>query len=172
MHFAMQEFTDTKFHSSEHHKECGEERIKRDLQDKIKFLYYIRERDQFNDGTALRTIDSGMTCDKTVTVERAKDIGEQINQSTKDQTVSSFFFMKSNRAAPMNSKCSITMDGEREFVDPQLLFQRVLAPSYNIVDDKADIFRYKLTSVPPVLFDEHGLMRLSQKSQLADIIWN
>ena len=172
MNFAMQELTNTKFHSSEQHKESGEERIKRDFQDKIKFLYYMRERNPFNDGTTLRNIESGVTCDETVTVDRAKDIGEQIVQSMKDQTVSSFSFKKSNRAVPMNSKCSITIDGEREFVDPQLLFQRLLAASNNIIDDKAEIFRYELTSVPPALFDEHGLMRLSQKSQLADMIWN
>lgn len=57
-------------------------------------------------------------------------------------------------------------------VDPQLMFQRLIAAANGLVENATDAFKHELSSFPSSLFDNNGLPRGSCKSPLADAIWS
>ena len=56
-------------------------------------------------------------------------------------------------------------------IDPQLLFQ-TLTLAAKATNHIEDVFKYELCSYPPALFDTSLMLRESQKSVLANAIWN
>lgn len=71
----------------------------------------------------------------------------------------------------MASKTSLKIDRETVHVDPQLLFQRCTTAANGLFDDISEIFKYELCNIPSSLFDKNGFPRESQKSLLADVLW-
>ena len=64
-----------------------------------------------------------------------------------------------------------TSKGEVVSVDPQLLFQRLVAiSSANKNFDLETLFEYELLPYPPALFDTSSLMRSANKPKLAEAL--
>ena len=62
------------------------------------------------------------------------------------------------------------IDGQPIHLDPELLFQRLIAASIAI-DDRKALFRFELCSSPSALFDDTLMPRVPQKAVLANAIW-
>ena len=88
-------------------------------------------------------------------------------------SVLDYSFKMKDKARLMTTTPIIEIDDEIISVNPQLLFQRLLATVER--DDEADfneIFQYELSTTPAALFSEKdGLMRKADKSKLSEAVW-
>ena len=109
--------------------------------------------------------------DKSVNVEHAEAVGNEILKSMNGCNILNYTFRKSNQVVTLNSKVSIKVEGETLRVDPQLLFQRLIAAARSNTEDIRELFKYELSTVPSALFEPTGLMREANKAQLAECIW-
>ena len=169
---AMQNLTGVGFHTSEQHKETSNSRKKRDKMDTLKILSFLQERNPFSEDISLRNIETGVTADASVNVDKAKEIGTKIIESMAGKNIVDFTFKKSNQAITLNAKSNVKVGGETIQVDPQLLFQRLTTVANGLLEDTSEIFKYELCSFPPSIFDSSGFPREAHKPALADSIWN
>ncbi|CAG2249307.1 unnamed protein product [Mytilus edulis] len=172
MNEAMQKLTDVNYNTSEQHKELGKSRIDQDKKDVQIFKSFLGERNPFSSDINLRNIETGTLADEKVNVERSVDIGKEILKSMEDQYADDFVFKKNKQVVTLASKTNIKIDGEEVVVDPQLLFQRLVAAANNIFPDISEVFKFELSSTPAALFEPSGLMRQAQKATLGDALWN
>ncbi|KAK6191116.1 hypothetical protein SNE40_002860 [Patella caerulea] len=70
----------------------------------------------------------------------------------------------------MDMKITVKVKGEEIQVDPHLLFQRLVTAG-NRSCDLSDVFKHELCSFPTALFDSKTVMRLANKSSLANALW-
>ena len=75
---AMQDFTGTKYQTSDQHKDTAQERIARDHSDGLKILQYLQERDPFTAEENLINLSTGEVADESVNVHQAFEIGEKL----------------------------------------------------------------------------------------------
>ena len=111
-----------------------------------------------------------MTAHQTVHVDRSREIGYKILKSMVGKAVEEFTFKKSDQAAALGSKSIVKIKGTTVVVDPQLLFQRLLAVR-DRCDDLPSLFTYELCSHPPALFESSHLPLQANKAVLADALW-
>ena len=168
---AMQQFTSIHYGTSEQHKELGTTRKKRDDADTLTCLGFLKERSPFVNDIPLRNIETGVSGDKTVNAEKALTMGQEIVNDMVGKKVSEYVFKRNRQVTTLASKGNIKIDGDEINVDPQLLFQRLLAAANGETNDLSELFNYELTSSPSSIFDNSGLMRLADKSALTDVIW-
>ena len=71
----------------------------------------------------------------------------------------------------MSLSTTVTIEQERVYVDPQLLFQRLLTVARATENDLMEAFRHELCSIPSSLFESNGLLLPANKPVLADAIW-
>ena len=171
MNVAMQSFCGTDYHTSLQHKETGKSRIDRDYKDSQTFLSFLIERNPFCEDKLLRNIETGVTSDPSVNVHKATEVGNNILQAMVGKNAFDYSFKKSEQVVTPTTAPSVTLDGEKVHVDPQLLFQRLTAAAQRSAEDIAQVFTYELCSVPSSLFDSAGFIRDPQKPALADAIW-
>ena len=77
-----------------------------------------------------------------------------------------YTFKGSDQVTTIQSKSSEDVDGQSIHVDPELLFQSLIA-----IDDRNALFRFELCSYPSALFDETLMPRAPQKAVLANAVW-
>lgn len=169
---AMQEFTGHKYESNDQHKEAYSSRIARDSKDVETLVDFLRERNPFSPELNLRNIETGCVAEDRVNVDSAKLIGDTILQNMENKIISGYSFKKSQKALTLPSKNVIKIGKDEVCVDPQLLFQRLLAVSDLSQDKLFDVFKYELSSNPTSLFDSSGLMRKAQTPALTNAIWD
>jgi len=85
-------------------------------------------------------------------------------------TVAEYTFKKNHPVVPLDHKSALKIEGVTVQIDPQLLFQR-LTVAANATNRIEEVFRYKLCSYPPALFDSSLMLRHQQKTTLANSIW-
>ena len=168
---SMQKFTTVDYHTSDQHVESGLSRKERDQKDRLKFLSFLQERSPFVEEVSLRNIETGVEGDPSVNVDTAKEVGDQVIASMVGKSVLEYSFKKSEQAVTLNAKNTFKIGGEAIHVDPQLLFQRLVAPPDRLVENQAEIFSYELCSYPASLFEASGLLRQADKPSLASAIW-
>lgn len=168
---SMQELTNTQYHTSDQHKEGGTSRKERDHKDMVTFITFLAQRNPFLEDASLRNLETGETAEKAVNVDKASEVGTKIINSMAGKQVSSYVFKKNEKVVPMDTKSSVKIGDDVIHVDPQLLFQRLVAAANGIQDDISDIFRFELSTFPSSIFETSGLLRVAQKPALADGIW-
>ena len=94
MNSAMQELTDNHFMTSNQHKDMTKARTIRDEQDNTKLLGFLQERNPFDQDSSLRNIATGVTADKSVNADKAKEVGCKILGSMKGKNVVEYTFKK------------------------------------------------------------------------------
>ena len=77
-----------------------------------------------------------------------------------------YTFKRSDQVTTIQSKASEDVDGRSIHVDPELLFQSLIA-----IDDRKALFRFELCSYPSALFDETLMPRAPLKAVLANAVW-
>ena len=107
--------------------------------------------------------------DKSVNVDEAKKVGQNIIEKISGKQVSQLSFKKKEQAVLMNDSSCVKIDEDEVYVDPQLLFQRLISAAHGSipVDDLDSFFSYELCTYPPSLFENVHLLRESRKSGLA-----
>ena len=99
----------------------------RDWEDTFVVLQYLQERNPFSSDPSLRNIATGVHAHDTVNVDTAESVGEAILQSMDGKTVAECSFKGYNQAITLDTKSSIKIGSDEVQVDPQLLFQRLIA---------------------------------------------
>jgi hypothetical protein len=56
-------------------------------------------------------------------------------------------------------------------VDPQVLFQQLIAVSDSTLDNTEEMFKYEFSGRPSSLFDSGGLLMETEKPNLMNSIW-
>ena len=168
---SIQCLTGVQFHTSEQHKEVGGTRLKKDYADAAALTNYLVERSPFTKSEELFCLETGEVADCNVNTFEAKQIGEQILAKMVDIPVLQYKYTKKDQVVIMKTKSSVTIDDEVLHVDPQLLFQRLLATvKVGNTAKLEEAFSYELSTVPVSLFGEDFLMREANKPQLGDAI--
>ena len=169
---ALEEFTGEKYVTSEQHKEVSVTRIERDSKDRDVLISFLKERNPFvSDEQQLRNIETGVVADTSVNVDRAKEIGDVIVRGMEGKNIIDYTFKRSSQVVTLGAKNSLKVGGEEISIDPQILFQRLIAVSDDTLDNTEEIFSNELSSRPSALFDSSGLLREAQKPALAAAIW-
>lgn len=148
---------------------CRKKRDEKDLQ----IIYdFLKSKNPFNtEIKALRNIFNGMDASVKVNADSAEELGRNIISAMAGQKVSAYTFKKVNKVVTMSDKNVIVIDGEVTFIDPQLLFQRLVLVARKFDEQKLEkIFAYELCQRPSSMFDDYGLMREIKKESFGDDI--
>ena len=170
---ALWNITGVSYETSEQHKETTLSRGKRDYNDTSVTVEYIVDRNPFQKSIDLISIEPGEVADCSVNAYLANEIGERIIQDMEGIPVLDYSFNTKDKAKIMNTSSNIKLDNEVVPVNPQLLFQRLLATVIRDNDiHMQQVFQYELSTSPASLFDEKdGLMRKADKPKLSAAIW-
>ena len=114
---------------------------------------------------------NGVAADQSVNADKVKIIGKSIIENMIGKYFETFAFRKKDQIIPMSCRTAVKINGDTEQVDPQLLFQRLIA-TVPTSEDLKEVFKYELCSFPSSLFDSNALPRQANKSQLADALWD
>ena len=152
----MQDFTGTKYQTSDQHKDTAQKRITRDHSDGLKILQYLQERDPFTDKENLINLATCEVADESVNVHQASEIGEKLICGMSNQFVFSFSFKHKDMVVPVKAKSLLSIEGENIHGYSTLLFQRLIAV-YSL-EELSTVFGYELSTGPMSLFDEDDLM--------------
>ena len=165
----MQSLAGVATSSSEQHKDLYESTIKRDCMDTQVLINYLSESSPFDgNGTVLRSISTGMTASSLSNVDKAKEVGQRILNSMIAVAVDVYVFRKKDQAILMTEKN--TPGGAIRQLDPSLLFQRFVLIASKTDMNEADIFQYELCAHPASLFEDSGLLRAPDKTELSKTI--
>ena len=168
---AIQTLTGVRYESTKQHKERGKARQTRDMRDTFKLLAMLKQWDHFAADPALRGLVSGITANKDVNVDIAKQVGKNILLTMIGVNVLAYTFKRKSQAVTLGSQTAVMIQGEAVQLDPQLLFQRLSIVACN-VDDVTETFRYELCRYPPAHFESPQLLSQANKASLADAMWD
>lgn len=170
---AMQRITGINYEfSKQQHKESRQSRKERDYKDALAVMIYVLPRNPFSDKMELINIYTGEVAEKNVNAENALLTGNTIVKSMKGNMVSNYTFQKKEQAVVMKSNSVIEIDNDLVVVDPQLLFQQLLASVQGMGVDVylETAFGYELCTFPTSLIASDGLIRQADKPKLAAAI--
>ena len=95
----------------------------------MKLLAFLQERNllalDLHD-SELRNIETGVEADSTVNSYTANEVGSKVIASMTGKNVLDNL-KRTDQAVTMGAKSTVKIDGDSIHVDPQLLFQRLLA---------------------------------------------
>ena len=145
-------------------------RVERDNKYARTVFRFLCEHNPFERSPELCNIISGITGDSSVNVHQAVLVGEAILEKMYGVDAFEFSFSKKDFAVVLDQTRQLNIDGEKVQVDPQLLFQRLLAigKAHTDENDIDQLLQYELSPSPPALFDEYGLLIQARKTQLAE----
>jgi hypothetical protein len=110
----------------------------------------VKTRDQFKDDECLHNICNGIIADKSVNVDTASVIGQKIIDSMTEQNTVSYSFKKKDKAVNLGSKNSVKIADEYIYIDPMLLFKRLITAGERN-NDLTRLFKNELSSYPTYL---------------------
>ena len=150
------------------HRDLASSRIRRDMSDTKKLLQVFVERGPFNKTSEkLVSLSTGLVAEDSVSVDDAKGVGEKILASMVGHSVAEYKFSQKNQVKTLASALHVkNASGERIEMDPQCLYQRLLATGIGGDIPLTDLFQFELCSFPPSLFDNHMRMRTGDKAEL------
>lgn len=170
INYKMQELSGHRYETSEQHKECGETRQSRDRDDIKKMVDFLMDRNPFESTEeSLRSIASGVVAGDKVNVDKGREVGMNILKDMEGKKVGDFKFSKKAQVTTMSDNASVSIGGDDVEIDPQLLFQRLVAAAQGAVpiEDLQNFFAYELCTYPPSLFESKQLLRQANKATLA-----
>ena len=171
---SMQEVTGVKYEASDQHKETTHSRLAKDFKDSVNIMKYIFARNPFDNQQELMSIDTRKVAIPAVNVDTAHVIEMNIITSMTGKTVTDYTFKKKDIIVTMKARSTVQIDDEIMPVDPLLLFQRLITTVRGLGSDLdlETAFTYELCTFPPALVDTDGLLRGTNKPQIADSIWS
>ena len=161
---AMQELTEVDYTTSEQHKDMSDSRIKWDMKDTKTILEFMGARDPFSEDSTLRSIVTGVIADNRVNVDKAKEVGQNILKTMAHKNTEGYTFKKDKQAITMDTYMISEVIHKEIQVDPQLLFQRLIAIRNYAIEDVDVLFKHELYAVLASLFESNGLPRKAKKA--------
>lgn len=158
---------------SQQHTEVRPAAVKLDHDDLQTFPSFLQVYNPFTteDSTKLINIATGLVADDRVNVEEAVSIGQKVHEKITNLTWENITFNRSEQAKTFGIMRKAIQVNKKEIrMSSPELYQRLLSIACISGSPDADIFAYELASVAPCLFQDEGIMRKSQKSQLAKYI--
>ena len=119
----MQELTGVHRATGKQHQELSQSRISRDWKDTSVLIQHLKDRNPFDCGEKLSNISNGVHAQATVNVDESKMIGSRIIAKMEGLQLSEHTFKKKDQAVLMASKVAVKIDGEKNIISPQRLFQ-------------------------------------------------
>ena len=126
--FAMQEFCEMRYTTSEQHKESTTARIVRDKEDLTKLATVLGHYTPFSDETTLRNIITGINADDDVNVHDLFTVGRATVTKMEGQFIFSYSHKRNTKVKTLASARAVKVAEDRT-IDPALLFQRFLVVS-------------------------------------------
>ena len=130
---------------------------------------WIENHNPFDDNEPLlRSIATGLTATKGdgINCDEAEKIGQAIQDQLNGISITEATIKKKDQIKTLELlKMGVEIDKEKIYVDPMLLFSRLLV----LIEREEEIreyFRFELTGFPISLF-KNGMMRKANKSKLA-----
>ena len=172
IHSAMTALTDTKHTTSEQHIDLSVSRRNRDFKDLNKIQEWFEHHEPFNSNEKkLRSLSSGLTAadgDK-INCDCIEEVGASIQRKLNNICVTEASLKRNDQVRSLNHlQPAILIEKKKYHIDPMKLFSRLIAIVQR-EDDMIPYFSYELTAIPTSLFKD-GLMRKTQKSQLAKLV--
>ena len=96
------------------------------MTDSCELLEFLESRNSFSDNCSLRNIATGINAGISGNVDTAKEVGEEILTSIAQQNVLQHSFKKKKQAVTLSTS-AVKVNNESIQIDPQLLFQRLIA---------------------------------------------
>lgn len=167
----LENYCDFKSVSSEQHVDLSASRIRRDERDIKHFIFWLNKRAPFQIRSNLMSLSTGIVGENDIDCHMAFEKGRKgmesmIGQNAANISLSTVYKVKNLAAA----KRGIHVHND-DFVsvDSYLLFQRISVLLNGNEELTRKAFGYELSPFPLSLFDEHGLMRTTPKSELYKI---
>ena len=123
---AMQQLTGVQCNTSEQHKDLTTARQGKYMTDSCELLEFLESRNLFSDNCSLRSIATGINAGISVNVDTAKEVEDKILTSMAQQNVLQHSFKKKGQPLRLSTS-SVKFNNETIQIDPQLLFQRLIA---------------------------------------------
>jgi len=124
-----------------------------------------------DEDTSLRSIETGVTADTRVNVDVSYAIGKTIVSNMIGQQVDKYTFKRKDQTVPLSISNVMKVNEETISIDQKSLFQRLITVADSCDEDISTICKYELSTYPSLFFDNSGMPRTGQKSQLADAMW-
>ena len=154
------------------HVTCSKSQISKNLRDGKVLDDYVRMKGVFSKDTnsvPLMNIATGVVAPKNVNVHQAKQIGCSYLATLHGTKPNETKLSKSSQCTQIPLKLKNVHDVDKaSSLDPQLLFQRILALTEVSSDvDLKTCLGFELACYPAALFSEDGYIRDANKSNLA-----
>ncbi|XP_045475385.1 uncharacterized protein LOC123686399 isoform X2 [Harmonia axyridis] len=156
--------------NSEQHVDISRSRITKDEVGIKKFLFWLDERNPFEVRTSLVSLSTGIIGGPTINCHNAVEVGLQgiatmVGKNIDNVSLSNAFKVKTLA----NAKSGMHIGDDFVAVDSFLLIQRISVFFHGNVEETRNALKYELSPFPLSLFDEHGLMRKTPKSELYNV---
>lgn len=126
--YAMQEFSQMLYTTSEQHKEATSARMNRDKSDKEKLVEKLADFSPFTGDATLRNIITGINANDNVNVDDLFTVGNSTVQTMEGQSIFSYSHKRNTRVKTLATARAIKVTEDRA-IDPALLFQRYRSPA-------------------------------------------
>ncbi|KAK6186306.1 hypothetical protein SNE40_008368 [Patella caerulea] len=114
---AMQDFTDTKYFTSDQHREGTKARVERDLGDFQKLLDVFHSCEPLSAEPGLRNIATGMEASDMINVDHWEEVGRGIVEKMIGQPIFTYSFTRKDKVKNMASSCAVRIADDRT-IDP------------------------------------------------------
>ena len=168
---AMQDFINRHYTTSEQHKETTEARLKRDTSDLGKIREKLTDCSPFTDDPSLRNIVTGVVAGTEVNVHAYEAVGNEIMQKMQGQNIFTYSSKRKDKAKTLGSASAVRVNGN-QFIDPALLFQRLLIMAQSGEVSLEGSLEYELCPYPPALFEAKDTLRKADKPALLHAIYS
>ena len=168
-HDAMCSLTKIQHVTSEQHVDLGQSRKQRDFTDLQKILtwFQYQSHDPFDPSRPqLQALDSGLVANDSVNCDDVEAVGNRLQEKLDGMSVNKASIKRKVQALTLTTlKTSVKVGDEEVFIDPMVLFSRllILFQRYNEVDK---FFANELSPSPMSLFNNQQMMRKPSKSAL------
>lgn len=162
---AVEDFAGISSGTSEQHKDLRDSSMKRDANDREKFMNWIKQHNPFTVSGNLVSISSGVVGDNTVTCDLAVEKGTDSMATLMGKTFHEVVIPRKARVVPLASMTSsVTVRGKIVPINVQQLFNRIIC-LHSTPEELKECFKYELAPKPTALFNESS-MRKGKKSSL------
>lgn len=164
----LESFTNSRCASSDQHTDVTSARQKKDKEDVQSFKIWLEEHGLFDERPGkLMSLATGLVGDSTVDCHKAVEKGLQSMSKMVGADAESYKFSKKYCVKTLVGTTPVcVVDEEPVTVNTSLLFQRIVASMINNRDIVKTALIHELAPFPMSLFDDKGLMRESNKSEL------
>ena len=167
--YAMQNFNNKIYTTSEQHKGATASRIQRDTADLEKNYTKLEQYSPFSEDASLRNIITGINAADDVNVQDLFIVGREVVKQMEGQPVFEYSYRRKNKVKTSASARSIKVTVDR-VIDPALLFQRFLVVSQSGDLCLEEVMKYELSPYPPSLFEGKYILRKPDKAKLLEAI--